>query len=864
MSSDDGLELLTVGVTPIELLQEDSSNARAACDVECPAATSSCFDKENIPASTMQCLQAGGAKIGSPSWSMASNFEATITMDKLQVPSTGELEEDGPWPKAEDMKVLSTDLAPSSSEEPIWPLRERVHREMASSSEPPLWEAAAEPPSSARRRRRWAADMDFRIQLSPETFRSAERERDAVSSTLGADSPEACIKKEPRTLMANMDFCLEPSREASTRIAGMGQTASAGEGEMDGQSRFSSPQEDGANPRDEFSFAATARSAASLSSGASNAGAISSAASPGATSAADSVDSLSTSPTRSGKKEKAMQEAAVADVSTGDASTGDASNAEGSATADGSATDVASGSPSPMREGSSAPLLRRSRRSDMLSSDPACSTSTVSASHMVAVPVESLGFLERSKHWAEQREQRLQRLREMRQQVLCEKAGSTNSSTSRLRREPSPGQRRRSSPSPAVAAALQQNVSCGPASLFARGEAWRERKRLREKELREEAIRHEVSACTFRPETMQRGSGGVSTATAPSSTTPPATVTPDRARRLFERHMSWRQRLDDQCERRRSEQRLAAERELRELRDIRVGARRASSAEPAIRRSSSTQARMSSKASVDLVFSSLYERNCEWQRARDARVERLHDEELARILQPADRPEAAQLPTARSGHVRQQPAATPVGAGASTGTGSSQPVRASRAALLATAAAAASSSAPASAAPPPPSQAGGSSSSSQIAVHHASSGTPRMRAQGPECVPDEASPPDEHTQVLEQLQALRRCLVSSQSRNSGTWQRTIRVESARLSGAGAAPLRTRPAAETTPRANSAAAGNAARGRAWSPSTARCKAQAGQVTDNDRGRSVPPRSRDASPASRGSVRPSPRRSLPAGR
>lgn len=73
---------------------------------------------------------------------------------------------------------------------------------------------------------------------------------------------------------------------------------------------------------------------------------------------------------------------------------------------------------------------------------------------------------------------------------------------------------------------------------------------------------------------------------------------------------------------------------------------------------------------------------------------------------------------------------------------------------------------------------------------HATPGQP-VRAPWPAherkaCV--EPTDSGERLEVLGHLQTLRRCLASSQGRGAAGWQRAIRVEVARLQGAGAAPL----------------------------------------------------------------------------
>jgi len=112
----------------------------------------------------------------------------------------------------------------------------------------------------------------------------------------------------------------------------------------------------------------------------------------------------------------------------------------------------------------------------------------------------------------------------------------------------------------------------------------------------------------------------------------------------------------------------------------------------------------------------------------------------------------------------------------------------------------------------------------------------------------------ECAEIMDHLQALKRCLVSSQTRNSGTWQRTVRIETARLAGAGAAPLRATPLQTATPRSlppatlpgpsATSSPKTTARCRTRSPAMARCgvKRQTGAGSGA--------RSRDSSPVVRG--------------
>lgn len=255
-----------------------------------------------------------------------------------------------------------------------------------------------------------------------------------------------------------------------------------------------------------------------------------------------------------------------------------------------------------------------------------------------------------------------------------------------------------------------------------------------------------MSECTFRP----------------SFSTPTVrAVTPERARRLFERHLSWKQRLNDESDRRRHEKREADEREIRAL-------RRSKSADMAMT-SRGTHQHAKLPDDVDNVFKRFYERNAKWQRARDARIEQMREEEIARQLQPPPRPRSARSRSCDPGTGN---SANRVGEKSQrTAVGKQEDVSAI-----------------------------GAGSTQQSFPNSSTEAAAQLQADQPlknARQPVRALRQDfginmadgESAEVMDHLQALKRCLVSSQSRNSGTWQRTIRIETARLSGAGAAPLR---------------------------------------------------------------------------
>lgn len=247
-------------------------------------------------------------------------------------------------------------------------------------------------------------------------------------------------------------------------------------------------------------------------------------------------------------------------------------------------------------------------------------------------------------------------------------------------------------------------------------------------------MRNEVSQCTFRPTTSSTG----------CSVTPRA-VTPDRARLIFERQLSWRQRLDDESERQRRAKKAQEEREVDELQ------RRALSSTSSVRsRPPGFSSMCRGGSEEDLGSSSrsneLYERSRRWQRQRDEHVAQMQDEDFLRRT-------CGQQASHRSGPSRTKATAPP-------------------------AAAAPQEVAAAPRAPKKP-------------------GTEAAR---------------EREEVFGHLLSLRHHLSASAVRaaaattagglgrgrgESAGWQRVLRVEGARLQGAGAAPLATAPRAAST-------------------------------------------------------------------
>jgi len=191
---------------------------------------------------------------------------------------------------------------------------------------------------------------------------------------------------------------------------------------------------------------------------------------------------------------------------------------------------------------------------------------------------------------------------------------------------------------------------------------------------------------------------------------------------------------------------------------------------------------------VDSVFSGLYERNRQWQRDRDARVEQLGEEDIARQMTAPPTPRTMRARSCEPGVLRS----------------SSESARTPR-------------HAPSAVAPVTRSEAEQTDPDTNVLVPSEASSKPCMGASSDLPCQPPLQPPKlgqflpgqpvrvlrqqpsvsaaeggECAEVMDHLQALKRCLLSSQNRNSGTWQRTVRIDSSRLSGAGAAPIRATP------------------------------------------------------------------------
>eukprot|EP00929_Paragymnodinium_shiwhaense_P080121 TRINITY_DN41764_c0_g1_i1.p1 TRINITY_DN41764_c0_g1~~TRINITY_DN41764_c0_g1_i1.p1 ORF type:complete len:994 (+),score=208.92 TRINITY_DN41764_c0_g1_i1:131-3112(+) len=426
---------------------------------------------------------------------------------------------------------------------------------------------------------------------------------------------------------------------------------------------------------------------------------------------------------------------------------------------------------------------------------------------------------QQSQIWAAERQRRLARLQELRN-VLSGSSGANADATK--------------------AVALRAEAT-GPASLYKRGEAWLEKKRLREQEMRAQRLESEVSECTFQPSTaVPSPRGGSSLAIRLQGASRTRAVTPDRARRLFERHLDWRQKLEDRCEEQRRRQRDSEEREIQEIK-ARAGSNPASARGSSPRRSCSSPrgaaaAAAASRASspalqatkapdLEGIFEEFHARNRRWQEARVRHLEQLHDEQCAKEAGPRRSRSQERLPSpgrrtpSTPGRRLASPRAGSCGpgersslrhsvieassdrgsapsvstsllvaaglgvgpgsqsqgdgsssAGAWTGIGAGQPVRASWS--LATAA-----------------DEGGGTAGDATKTSAAAAAIPATAG----AVAAPASPRlGERHEVLSHLQTLRLGLLHSQGRSSAGWEKALRVETARLKGAGAAPLRGNP------------------------------------------------------------------------
>lgn len=567
--------------------------------------------------------------------------------------------------------------------------------------------------------RRWAADMDFRVDLSTDT----SVPRNGTSSSHSA-SDEICYASVDKSVGSKVSEAAEhcshtaSSRsESSSSSRGSDRGGDGSAGSCNGVPAPAPPdvgviaKAKGApgdmalhgtslfiDPHTEFSFAAMAR---------------------GVTSALATPDSK-----RTGEQ---VQEGSPDSTGPAVARSNDC---------------VSSSSPQGGREGAVdfAEQLRclRLRRSG--------SSSTVGST--------KTRVYERSQMWAEQRESRLQHLRDMYQTF-----GDGSKPTAPGARRESPRRHSLNGPCP----------SDGPVSLYQRGEAWLKTKRIKEQERRDEALKREVKECTFRP-----GTSSASPARVPS------TVTEDRARRLFERHTTWRQKLDEDAENQRKERRKAAERELRTIQKaagpsgVRPRLRAASAGgrgygDQLCRGGSEAGRKSNVTANPDVAFAKFYERNCEWQRARDERVGRMLDEDFARQVRPD---ETVGKSRSRSASVGRRGDSTPRRAGSEAPKETGTPAKCGM------------TTSPDSLASVPRKTLGS-------AAFRVSASAPSIRpVRVPRAIADEGGTlGEERDEISSHLQALRRCLVSSQGRGSTPgWQRALRVDAAKLQGAGAAPL----------------------------------------------------------------------------
>eukprot|EP00746_Dinoflagellata_sp_MGD_P004800 gnl/MRDRNA2_/MRDRNA2_109278_c0_seq1.p1 gnl/MRDRNA2_/MRDRNA2_109278_c0~~gnl/MRDRNA2_/MRDRNA2_109278_c0_seq1.p1 ORF type:complete len:742 (+),score=135.99 gnl/MRDRNA2_/MRDRNA2_109278_c0_seq1:62-2227(+) len=146
------------------------------------------------------------------------------------------------------------------------------------------------------------------------------------------------------------------------------------------------------------------------------------------------------------------------------------------------------------------------------------------------------------------------------------------------------------------------------ASIYTRGEAWLERKRQREKELREERARQEIFDCTFCPETHGISGGDVGGRVVQKRSIP---ITKDQANEFFERNVAWKHKLDE-----RHKSRLK-----RRLEEDEVQVQ-------ALRRSASTQAHP--RIAPDVVLTQFYERNIAWQSECEKRISQQYEDSIAR------------------------------------------------------------------------------------------------------------------------------------------------------------------------------------------------------------------------------------------
>lgn len=101
---------------------------------------------------------------------------------------------------------------------------------------------------------------------------------------------------------------------------------------------------------------------------------------------------------------------------------------------------------------------------------------------------------------------------------------------------------------------------------------------------------------------------------------------------MFDQQLTWRQQLDDERERQQRAKREAEEQEILKLRGCAAGGRKAQprSRRPQSARTGGEPGRWE-VLDADAVFARFYERNCDWQRAREDRTEQRSREDWARV-----------------------------------------------------------------------------------------------------------------------------------------------------------------------------------------------------------------------------------------
>lgn len=431
----------------------------------------------------------------------------------------------------------------------------------------------------------------------------------------------------------------------------------------------------------------------------------------------------------------------------------------------------------------------------------------VSADEVTAPAAAVAAVAQPSRERNIQRQARLQRLRELRDELASE-----SSMDSWRQQQSSDGYPQDGADALLTDSAVQAptaSAMAGPSAVHARGESWLEQKRRREDQLRTEARKSEADQCTFWPTftaqstSVQAASRATSAPSvrATSASSVRAPVTPERARQLFERHVSWKQRLDDECERKRKERREAEEREVCEQRQRAASPRRQRSASPRPRSGHPGQR----SRTGDEAFEQFLARNQLWKRARDQRVEQLSMDDRARQIGSDSSSRQRSTSRQRSNSQQRQSQQSPrcdgihrssqeIPVSQQDAPGINGAVHEQHSVGLQEAAASRDVSAavvrqiidrpallnrPAGQPVRVPSR--GSFSTAEAdseAVLSTSGAAAEVEAAG-----------QERNEVMDHIRALRTCMLQSQRPVSVGWQRTLKIDSARKSGAGAAPWR---------------------------------------------------------------------------